>query len=99
MQSDGLWNGHRCAGGQYLRKKRKKGMNDFKKTHNFLVSLKMPHWSDCLKKTSSENPVPFSGTFVAVLSPFGALVLFKDYANSLYFGSYSRASPSKMDRH
>ena len=45
MQSDGLWNGQRCAGGQYLRKKNQ-GMNDFKKTCNFLARLKMPHWSD-----------------------------------------------------
>ena len=31
MQSDGLRNGQKCAGGQYLRKENE-GMNDFKKT-------------------------------------------------------------------
>ena len=59
-------------------------MNDFKKTCNFLVRLKMPHWSDCVKRTSSVNPVRFSGTFVTVW-PFGAIILFKDYVNSLHF--------------
>ena len=34
MQSDGLWNGQRCGGGQHLRKKNQ-GMNVF----NVLVSL------------------------------------------------------------
>ena len=34
-------------------------MNDFKKTCHFLVRLRMPHWSDCLKRTSSVNPVRF----------------------------------------
>ena len=81
MQSDGLWNGQRCAGGQYLRKKNQ-GMNDFKKTYNVLVRLKMPHWSDCLKKTSSVNPDRFPGTFVTMFWPFGPLLLLKDYANS-----------------
>ena len=38
MQSDGLWNGQRCAGGQYLWKKNQ-GMNYFKKSYNVLVSL------------------------------------------------------------
>ena len=65
MQSDGLWNGQRCTGGQYLRKKNQ-GRNDLKKTYDVLVSLK---WSDCSKKTGSVNPVPFSGTLVAVVSP------------------------------
>ena len=64
-------------------------MNDFKKSQfsrkPWIVWLKMPHWIDCLKKTSSVNPAQFSGTFVTVFLPFGALVLFKDYANSLYF--------------
>ena len=60
-------------------------MNVFKKTYNVLVSLKMPHWSDCSKKTSSVNRVRFSGTFVTVFWPFEVLVLFKDYANSLHF--------------
>ena len=50
-----------------------------------LVWLKMPHWSDWLKKTSSVNLVPFSGTYVTELLPLGAFVLFKDYANSLHF--------------
>ena len=45
----------------------------------------MPHWSDWLKKTSSLNLVPFSGTFVTELLLLGAFVLFKDYANSLHF--------------
>ena len=88
MQSDGLWNGQRCASGQHLRKKNE-GMNDFKKRQcsrkPWIVWLKMPHWIDCSKKTSSVNPAPFSGTFVSVLLPLGALVLFKDYANSLHF--------------
>ena len=68
MQSDGLWNGQRCTGGQYLRKKNQ-GRNDLKKTYDVLVSLKMLHWSDCSKKTGSVNPVPFSGTLPAVVSP------------------------------
>ena len=68
MQSDGLWNGQRCTGGQYLRKKNQ-GRNDLKKTYDVLVSLKMLHWSDCSKKTGSVNPVPFSGTIAAVVSP------------------------------
>ena len=68
MQSDGLWNGQRCTGGQYLRKKNQ-GRNDLKKTYDVLVSLKMLHWSDCSKKTGLVNPVPFSETFVAVVSP------------------------------
>ena len=38
MQSDGLWNGQRCAGGQHLRKKNQ-GMNVFKTTYNVLESL------------------------------------------------------------
>ena len=84
MQSDGLWNGQRCSGGQYLRKKNQ-GMNDFKKTCHFLVRLKMPHWSDCLKRTNSVNPVRFSGTFVTVFWPLGAIIRFKDYVNSLHF--------------
>ena len=74
-------------------------MNDFKKKCHFLVRLRMPHRSDCLKRTSSVNPVRFSGTFVTVFWPFGAMVLFKDYANSLHFTSYSGASPCKMDCH
>ena len=74
-------------------------MNDFKKTCHFLVRLRMPHWSDCLKRTSSVNPVRFSGTFVTVFWPFGVMVLFKDYTNSLHFTSYSGASPCKMDCH
>ena len=74
-------------------------MNDFKKTCHFLVRLRMPHWSDCLKRASSVNPVRFSGTFVTVFWPFGAMVLFKDYANSLHFTSYSGPSPCKMDCH
>ena len=98
MQGDRLWNGQRCSGGQYLRKKNQ-GMNDFKKTCHFLVRLRMPHWSDCLKRTSSVNPARISGTFVTVFWPFGAMVLFKDYANSLHFTSYSGASPCKMDCH
>ena len=32
----------------------------------WIVWLKMPRWSDCLKKTNSANPVRFSGTFVRV---------------------------------
>ena len=60
-------------------------MNDFKKTCNFLVRLKMPHWSDCLKRTNSVDPVRFSGTFVTVFWPLGAIILFKDYVNSLHF--------------
>ena len=75
------------------------GINDFKKTYNALVRLKMSHWSDCLKKTTSVNPVRFSGTFVTVFLPFGALVIFRDCANSLYFASYLGASPRKMDCH
>ena len=51
MQSDGLWNGQRCAGGQYLRKKNQ-GMNDLKKTYNVLVRLKMPHWSNNFRSSS-----------------------------------------------
>ena len=47
--------------------------------------LKMPHWSDCLKKTSSLIHIQFSGTFVTVFSPFGAVLRFKNNANSLYF--------------
>ena len=49
MQSDGLWNGQRCTGGQYLRKKNQ-GRNDLKKTYDVLVSLKMLHWSEVLKE-------------------------------------------------
>ena len=95
MQSDGLWNGQRCARGQHLRKKNQ-GMNDFKKRHNVLVSLglmrlKMPHWSDCLKKTISVNPVQFLGTFIKVPWPVGALALFKDYAKSFYLWFLFRA--------
>ena len=60
-------------------------MNDFMKTCNFLVRLKMPHWSDCLKRTNSVNPVRFSGTFVTVFWPLGAIILFKDYVNHLHF--------------
>ena len=37
------------------------------------------------KKKSLVNPVPFSGTVITVLSPLGALVFFKDYANSSHF--------------
>ena len=43
--------------------------NNLKKTYDVLVSLKMLHWNDCSKKTGSVNPVPFSGTFVVVVSP------------------------------
>ena len=64
-------------------------MNDFKKRQcsrkPWIVWLKMPHWIDCSKKTSSVNPAPFSGTFVSVFLPLGELVLFKAYANSLHF--------------
>ena len=98
MQSDGLWNGQRGARGQHLRKKNQ-GTHDFKKTYNVLVRLRMPHWSDCLKKTISVNPVKFSGTFVILFLPCVALVLFRDCSNSLYFSSYSGVSPCKMDCH
>ena len=37
MQSDGLWNGQRCAGEQHLREKNQ-GMNVFKETYNVLPS-------------------------------------------------------------
>ena len=47
--------------------------------------LNMPHWSDCINKTSSVNPVSFSRTFVTLFSAFGAFALFKEYANSLHF--------------
>ena len=47
--------------------------------------LKMPHWSDCLKKTSSLIHIQFSGTSVTVFPPFGAVLRFKNNANSLYF--------------
>ena len=97
MQSDGLWNGQRCSGGQYLRKENQ-GMNNFKKTCNFLVRLKMPHRSDCVKRTSSVNPVRFSGTFVTVW-PFGARILLRTTSTPCIFASYSGASPCKMDCH
>ena len=45
---------------------------------------------DFLKKTGSVNPTQFFGTFITMCSPFGALVPFKNYANSLYFCFLSR---------
>ena len=64
-------------------------MNDIKKTYNVLVSLRLCVLR-CLtgvtaQRKISVNPVPFSRTFVTVLSPLGALVIFKDYANSSHF--------------
>ena len=38
MQSYGLWNGQRCAGGQHLRKKNQ-GINFFKTTYDVLKAL------------------------------------------------------------
>ena len=72
-----------------INEKKNNGMNDFKKRRcsrkPWIVWLKIPHWINCSKKTSSVNPAQFSGTFVIVFLPFEALVLLKDYANSLYF--------------
>ena len=48
------------------------------------------HLRNCLTKTGSVNPVQFLGTFITMCSPLGALVLFKNYANSLYFCFLSR---------
>ncbi|CAH3158945.1 unnamed protein product [Pocillopora meandrina] len=48
--------------------KKNNGMNDFKKRRcsrkPWIVWLKMRHWINCSKKTSSVNPAQFSGTFV-----------------------------------
>ena len=61
-------------------------MNDFKKSYNVLVSLGLCG-SKCLAGVTAlrEKLSKSCSVFVSVLSPLGALVLFKDYANSSHF--------------